>query len=198
MRLKFESRLITNYYGNYHLIDFKHLLTCKPLAFTFLCDCAAGKPIGELEYPAITICSQGWIKEVIDSVIEHQKSEFAAEKNLDVTDDGFEEMFWNDKYAGLSGSPRDLVSMMVSSDPEQTVASQALVHKDPSEFDENVVIVHTATTATADTTTAATTTEAITNTPTTTGHTVNVSPYHTEALPQNGIYIFLKSHSSLL
>ena len=53
-------------------------------------DCWTGKPIGELEHPGITICSHGWIQEVIDSVIEYQKSEFAKENNIGVSDEAFE------------------------------------------------------------------------------------------------------------
>ena len=43
------------------------------------------KPISEIEHPAITICSQGWIPIVIEDAIKRQFHSYAESKGLDIT-----------------------------------------------------------------------------------------------------------------
>ena len=43
------------------------------------------KPISEIEHPAITICSQGWIPIVIDDAIKRQFDSYVESKGLDIT-----------------------------------------------------------------------------------------------------------------
>ena len=41
-----------------------------------------GRPIEEIEYPAVTICSQGWIENVINRAIDKQMEEYLLDRGL--------------------------------------------------------------------------------------------------------------------
>ena len=43
------------------------------------------KPISEIEHPAITICSQGWIPSVREDAIKRQFHSYAESKGLDIS-----------------------------------------------------------------------------------------------------------------
>ena len=43
------------------------------------------KPISEIEHPAITICSQGWIPSVREDAIKRQFYSYAESKGLDIS-----------------------------------------------------------------------------------------------------------------
>ena len=82
-----------------------------------------------MEYPGITICSQGWIQEVVDKAIVKQTEEYIANKyNLDV--DTVKEILKNetlklkyeedkdkDLYPGATASVSSMASSMTTNNP---------------------------------------------------------------------------------
>ena len=59
----------------------------------------SGLPISDIEYPAITICSQGWISAVTKRAMKYQFLKYVESKGYDVnnmTDKEKDE--WNDAY----------------------------------------------------------------------------------------------------
>ena len=91
-----------------------------------------GKPISELDYPAITICSQGWIKKVVNSAMDKQFRDFLISEGLKITDSVSKEDLM-DKYQkkmfpGATQTPLTLVTSLTSPNPDVTVASQASHH----------------------------------------------------------------------
>ena len=64
-------------------------------------------PIGDVEYPAITICSQGWISSVTEKAMNYQFITYAKSKGHDVNNMTKEEI--NElKKSVLSGTPHIL------------------------------------------------------------------------------------------
>ena len=106
--------------------------------------CFSGKPISKMDYPAITVCNQGWIDPVILGALLRQYRDFAAElgvnqsgslqfgKSLDL------ESQWRDKlYPGLKTHPLQLVRALASEELERYARSQTLVDKG---IDEGCII----------------------------------------------------------
>ena len=62
------------------------LLFLKRRALLLVCNIySIAKPISEIEHPAITICSQGWIPIVIEDAIKRQFHSYAESKGLDIS-----------------------------------------------------------------------------------------------------------------
>ena len=114
------------------------------LVFFVRASCFSGKPISKMDYPAITVCNQGWIDPVILGALLQQYRDFAAElgvnqsgslqfgKSLDL------ESQWRDKlYPGLMTHPLQLVRALASQDLERYARSQTLVDKG---IDEGCII----------------------------------------------------------
>ena len=118
-------------------------------------------PIEEVEFPAVTICPQGSVKKILDSVLFKQLKEYIGNKTsngnsrvkrsissgqvIETAYDGddwkltFEEMmveaekFLRDIYPGAKEKPTKLISVMTSKDPEKTLENKAVLHPE----DEN-------------------------------------------------------------
>ena len=82
-----------------------------------------GRPVEEMDYPGITICSQGWIPDVVNKAVMKQLEEFVASKHgLDVEtvrenlkNDSFKVLYNNELYKELyPGSTSDVTSMVTS------------------------------------------------------------------------------------
>ena len=73
-----------------------------------------GKSISKLDYPAITICSQGLIQKVVDMAVNFQKKN-SAKKDL---------------YSEMTIVPKQLVRIISSPDPEVTVEAQVMLEGD--------------------------------------------------------------------
>lgn len=82
-----------------------------------------------MDYPAITICSQGLISRVLTNALKYQKDQFAKENNLNknLTVEELEELWKKAMYPGLSMTPEQLVKLTASPNPEVTVQSQVLL-----------------------------------------------------------------------
>ena len=89
-----------------------------------------------MAYPAITICNQGWIDQVILGAMLRQYRDFA--KGEDVANSGSLqfgenlelEKLWLDRlYPGLQNHPTALVKSLASSDPEKHAKSDTWVTK---------------------------------------------------------------------
>ena len=82
-----------------------------------------------MEYPGITICSQGWIQEVVDRAIVKQTEEYIANKyNLDIktvkeilqNDTArlqYEQEKDNELYPGATSSVTSMVTSMNTNNP---------------------------------------------------------------------------------
>ena len=87
-----------------------------------------GKPISDLEYPAITICSQGMISKVLSNALEYQKAQFAEAKGVeDPHSEALEKLWKETLYPGLAMTPGQLVKLAASPNPEVTVQSQVYI-----------------------------------------------------------------------
>ena len=104
-------------------------------------------PIEDIEFPAVTICPQGAVKEIMDSVLFKQLKEYIMEKKFNENRkkrDAFgmgkkewnltyEEMmieaeeFLKDIYPGAKETPKNLVILMESDDPELVVQNEAVL-----------------------------------------------------------------------
>ena len=93
-----------------------------------------GLPVTQIEYPAITICSQGSISQVFRNVREHQFSEFVRAKGLNLDSISEEQRsdlrsdMSNDLYPGLGQSPEFIVDALTWPNPEAGIESKILVH----------------------------------------------------------------------
>ena len=111
-------------------------------------------PIEEIAFPAVTICPQGSVKDILDNVLFHQLKEYVSNKNhtsrrkrstsqdtgseLPENSTGlwnvtYDEMllemedFMRDVYPGAKDIPTKFVTLMTSDDPKQAVENEAVV-----------------------------------------------------------------------
>ena len=85
---------------------------------TILC---LGLSINEIDHPAITICSQGLIQEIIDNAVIKQFDDYRKEFNdFNITNAEILKAL----YPGSKISPQSLAKIMTASDPEQAIAAQ--------------------------------------------------------------------------
>ena len=89
-----------------------------------------------MEYPAITICNQGWIDQVIWGAMLRQYRDFAKKEgfknsgSLQFDQDLKLENLWLQRlYPGIQHKPMDLVKSLASSNPEKHAKSDALANK---------------------------------------------------------------------
>ena len=90
---------------------------------------STGLPIKNIEFPAITICSQGLIKEVIDKVFDKQFEDYISNKGLKLnnSNDAFlRKNYTNDLYPGATTSPESLINVLASDNPTETIEAQSL------------------------------------------------------------------------
>ena len=117
-------------------------------------------PISEIEFPAITICPQGSVNEIMNSVLFKQFKEYVSEKRsrkrlkrssslesstIQQTNDKSEtslnydammeeaEQFLKDVYPGAKGNPTKMIQAMTAKDPGKSIASQALLNPSSEE-----------------------------------------------------------------
>ena len=82
-------------------------------------------PVEKIEFPAITICGQGSVQEVVDAALFHQFNRYLLLKNKDFSDLNSEEItqeghsFLLDMYPGARMLPNHLVRLMAS--PNQDI-----------------------------------------------------------------------------
>ena len=124
-------------------------------------------PIEEIDFPAVTVCPQGYLKDILDNVLYHQLEDFIVNKTLvgeartkrSLTQTealllkNNRKIFWNmtseelelwvhdfleDHYPGALDNPIDLVPLMISSQPERLVENEAVLRAfDKQECNEN-------------------------------------------------------------
>ena len=95
-----------------------------------------GKPISEIDFPAITICSQGSINEVIENVLSHQLNEYAKSKCQGLSDEECEGSMMRDLYPGLDKVPSILPSTMIPSiGPDKAAEASTIMNKGYRDWD---------------------------------------------------------------
>ena len=94
------------------------------------CILLIGKPVSQLEFPAITICSQGWIKEVMENALTMQQKHFAEQSGIPFNpqDSNFIQMFIDTLYPGATQLPNILIPALSSPNPIVRLKSQVLVN----------------------------------------------------------------------
>ena len=94
-----------------------------------------GKPIGEVDFPALTICSQGWVPDVVNRVLEKQfddylKSQNVSRKALNKAQlQTHRSAYAQAMYPGSKLPPEKIISQLISQNPEVTLSSEVLVDK---------------------------------------------------------------------
>ena len=89
-------------------------------------------PLRNLEYPAITICSQGIVQDVIDKALKKQFDDFVTSLGKDPTTLSTQERaqlqknYTSDLYPGATTSPASLVNVLVSDNPTESIKSKVL------------------------------------------------------------------------
>ena len=89
-------------------------------------------PLRNIEYPAITICSQGIVQDVIDKALKKQFDDFVTSLGLDPTQlssverDKLQINYTTDLYPGATTSPASLVNVLVSDNPTESIKSKVL------------------------------------------------------------------------
>ena len=91
-----------------------------------------GRPIEHIDYPGITICSQGWIQEVVSNAINKQTKEY-LENKYNFTSDEIAAIMKNDTskakyveekekelYPGATSSVESMTSYMTTNNPVNT------------------------------------------------------------------------------
>ena len=98
----------------------------------------SGLPIRKLKYPAITICNQGWIDQVIFSATLQQYRFFAKSRGYKTAgtlkfgdNHDFEKLWQETLYPGTTKHPMEIAKAMASPRFENYVGSQTLVNKGP-------------------------------------------------------------------
>ena len=99
-----------------------------------------GYSIEKVEFPSITICAQGSVKEVVDAALFKQFDEYLITKKIifsdltqtEITQEGH--AFLNDIYPGAMVPPNQLVSMMASpmADAEKVIKNAAILNPLPT------------------------------------------------------------------
>ena len=80
-----------------------------------------GLPLNEIDHPAITICSQGLIQDIVDNAVIKQFDDYRKEFNdFNITHAEILKAL----YPGSQTSPQSLARIMMASDPEQAIAAQ--------------------------------------------------------------------------
>ena len=93
---------------------------------------STGLPLKNIEYPAITICSQGMVQAILDKALDKQFNDFLVANNhdpdtiSDATRKELEQTFVSDKYPGAISSPDSLVNAMVSDNPDEAIKSKLI------------------------------------------------------------------------
>ena len=104
-------------------------------------------PIEDIEFPAVTICPQGSVKQIMDNVLFKQLREYIIEKRakenrrkrsvsgvgISLGNLTYEEMmteaeeFLKDVYPGAKETPKNFVLLMEADDPEIAVQNEAVL-----------------------------------------------------------------------
>ena len=107
-------------------------------------------PIEEIEFPAVTVCPQGTVSDIMENVMFQQLREYIQNKSKqsrqkrsdtktsnhhgkdkwNVTYDEMMEQineFLKDVYPGANDNPIKLVSAMVAPDPEESIKNEAII-----------------------------------------------------------------------
>ena len=80
-------------------------------------------PLNKIDHPAITICSQGLIQDIIDNAVIKQFEDYRKEFNdYNITYTEILEAL----YPGSLTSPQSLAKSMAASDPEEAIAAQVI------------------------------------------------------------------------
>ena len=91
-----------------------------------------GKPIDEIDFPALTICSQGWAPEVVNSVLEKQFQDYRNKSpdSLKTTPiETLKKAYTKAMYPGSNLPPEKIISQLTSQNPRVTLSSEVLVDK---------------------------------------------------------------------
>ena len=105
-------------------------------------------PIEKIDFPAVTICPQGFISSIMDSALFYQFEKWLLEKKKveemrkkrSLKDDKKESSknlthdeltvylheFLSDVYPGAKDSPAKLVSLLISDEPDKTIQNEAI------------------------------------------------------------------------
>ena len=98
-----------------------------------------GYPIERVEFPSITICAQGSVREIVDAALVKQFKKYidSIGKTYSELTEGekslYGKSFLNDKYPGAKFPPNQLVRMMSSptANAEKTLESGAILNPQP-------------------------------------------------------------------
>lgn len=106
---------------------------CEKLPLSYV---SSGLPLSQIKYPAITICSQGLIQDVINKALAKQFSDYITKSGKDpgsMTDqekEQWQKNYSSTLYPGAIASPLSMVNMLTSENPTESLKSQILT--DPS------------------------------------------------------------------
>ena len=113
-------------------------------------------PIENIDFPAVTLCPQGSVREIVDAVLFHQFEEWLSNeakvegkrKKRDINQDPkkfaesnsrlkynitmenmslYLKKFLSDVYPGAQEKPTKLISMMTAPDPEEALGNEAIL-----------------------------------------------------------------------
>ena len=113
-------------------------------------------PIEEIDFPAVTICPQGYIQDIMDNVLYHQLEEYIINRTLhgegrskrslaedellrvkktgrllwNMTSDELDNYtidFMEDRYPGAYDNPTNIIPLMISDNPEKLIENEAVL-----------------------------------------------------------------------
>ena len=103
----------------------------------------------KIDYPAITVCGQGMIQDVLNGVTMKQFEDYVFEvkgKNLSgleysVSSDEQIKTFWNEyiqaKFPGSQAPPNKLVNVLAAPNPDESIKARVLTNPDSIDTTEN-------------------------------------------------------------
>ena len=98
-----------------------------------------------MEYPAITICSHGLIEDVISNALTKQFNDFVKNSTgKNVTDftpeelDTLKKNYTQVLYPGAQAEPKNMVNVLTSNEPDDTLTSQVLTDPKSACFESDL------------------------------------------------------------
>ena len=117
----FGPKIFTALFVILKKIEFTNIFFIWQNIFNSITILYLGLPLNEIDHPAITICSQGLIQDIVDNAVIKQFDDYRKEFNdFNIT----HAEILKTLYPGSQTSPQSLARIMMASDPEQAIAAQ--------------------------------------------------------------------------
>ena len=111
-----HNRYILKFFKRFHFI---HLAKSYSIS-------EPGKKVQEIEFPAVTICNQGWIDKVIAMSMLSQYRGYVAKQGIAGSETlqfgqklNLEQKWIKESYPGLNSKPQEIAKLMASPDIEK-------------------------------------------------------------------------------